>query len=38
MYVILAQILLILYLGYMITEKYKELFIYLERFKELIGD
>lgn len=38
MYVILAQIALILYVGYMITEKHKELFIYLERFKELIGD
>ena len=38
MYVIIAQILLILYLGYMITEKHKELFIYLEQFKEFIGD
>lgn len=37
-YLILAQILLILYLGYMITEKHKELFIYLEQFKEFIGN
>lgn len=36
MYVILAQIALILYVGHMITEKHKELFIYLEQFKEFI--
>lgn len=38
MYVIIAQKLLILYLEYMITEKHKELFIYLEQFKEFIGN
>ena len=38
MYVILAQIALILYVGHMITEKHKELFIYLEQLKQFIGN